>query len=175
MKVLFSEEQVQQSISRMAEEINQRFGDEPLTVICVMTGSIILVADLIRQLKMPVKLGSVHASSYHGRTSRNDLKLDTSLLPGFKDSNVLIVDDIFDTGHTLNAVHQHIESLDAAIIETAVLLYKHGRQELEFEVNFIGFEIPDEFVVGYGLDYQGIYRNLPYVGVMEPQDLTLDE
>ena len=175
MKILFSEEQLQQGISRMATEINQRFGHEPLTVICVMTGSIILVADLIRQLVMPVKLGSVHACSYRGGTSRGELELDASMLPNLEGSNVLIVDDIFDTGHTLTAVHQHIESLGATCVETAVLLYKHGREELDFQVNFIGFEIPDEFVVGYGLDYQGIYRNLPYVGVMESHDLAQDE
>ncbi|MBA64130.1 MAG: hypoxanthine phosphoribosyltransferase [Planctomycetaceae bacterium] len=172
MKVLFSEEQLQQGIKRMADEINQRFSSEPLTVICVMTGSIILVADLIRRLEMPVKLGSVHASSYYGETSRSELKVDTSMLPDLMDSNVLIVDDIFDTGHTLSAVHQHIKPLGAANIGTAVLLYKHGRQELDFQVDFIGFEIPDQFVVGYGLDYQGIYRNLPYIGVIESQDLA---
>lgn len=175
MKVLFSEEQLQHGISQMAAAINKRFGSEPLTVICVMTGSIILVADLIRQLDMPVKLGSVQASSYKGNTSRSNLELDASMLPDVKGANVLVVDDIFDTGHTLNAVHRHIESLDAACVETAVLLYKHGRQELDFKVNFVGFEIPDEFVVGYGLDYQGIYRNLPYVGVLESQDLDPDE
>lgn len=175
MKVLFSEEQLQHGISRMAAAINERFGSEPLTVICVMTGSLILVADLIRQLDMPVKLGSVHASSYKGKIIRSNLQLDASMLPNVKGTNVLIVDDIFDTGHTLNAVHQHIESLEAASVETAVLLYKHGRQELDFKVNFVGFEIPDEFVVGYGLDYQGIYRNLPYVGVLESHDLDPDE
>ena len=175
MKILFSEEQLQLGIARMATEVNQRFGREPLTVICVMTGSIILVADWIRQLVMPVKLGSVHACSYRGRTSRGELKLDASMLPDLQGANVLIVDDIFDTGHTLNAVHQHIDSLGAACVETAVLLYKHGREELDFQVNFVGFEIPDEFVVGYGLDYQGLYRNLPYVGVMESHDLAQDE
>ena len=175
MKVLFSEEQLQHGISRMAAAINERFGSEPLNIICVMTGSLILVADLIRQLDMPVKLGSVHASSYKGKTSRSNLQLDASMLPNVKGTNVLIVDDIFDTGHTLNAVRQHIESLEAASVETALLLYTHGRQELDFKVNFVGFEIPDEFVVGYGLDYQGIYRNLPYVGVLESHDLDPDE
>ena len=141
MKILFSEEQLQQGISRMATEVNQRFGQEPLTVICVMTGSIILVADLIRQLVMPVKLGSVHACSYRGGTSRGDLNLDASMLPALRNANVLIVDDIFDTGHTLNAVYQHIDSLGAACVETAVLLYKHGREELDFQVNFVSFKM----------------------------------
>ncbi len=174
MKVLLSEEQLQQGIARMAAEINQRFGRQPLTIICVMTGSIILVADLIRQLEMPVKLGSIHTSSYRGETKRGDLQLDASMLPDLTDAQVLIVDDIFDTGHTLDAVSRHIQSLGAADVGTAVLLYKHGRQEIEFDVDFIGFDIPDEFVVGYGLDYQGIYRNLPYVGVMESDDLSPD-
>ena len=175
MKVLISEDELQQGISKMATEINGQFGEQPLTVICVMTGSIILVADLIRQLTMPVKLGSVHASSYRGDTSRGELELDTSMLPDLNGTNALIVDDIFDTGHTLNAVHNHISRLGAATVQSAVLLYKHGRQELEFDVDFVGFEIPDEFVVGYGLDYQGIYRNLPYVGVLESDDLAAEQ
>tara|TARA_B100000519_G_scaffold25955_1_gene18247 strand:- start:50 stop:649 length:600 start_codon:yes stop_codon:yes gene_type:complete len=175
VKVLISEEQLQQGISEMASAINARLDNQPLTVICVMTGSIIVVADLIRQLTMPVKLGSVHASSYRGATNRGNLNLDTSMLPNLQDANVLIVDDIFDTGHTLHAVTQHMNSLGVASLHTAVLLYKHGRQELALDVDFIGFEIPDEFVVGYGLDYQGIYRNLPYIGVMEHEDLSANE
>ena len=172
MKILFSEEQLQQGISRMATEINQRFGHEPLTVICVMTGSIILVADLIRQLVMPVKLGSVHACSYRGGTSRSELELDASMLPNLEGSNVLIVDDIFDTGHTLNEVRKHIQTLQPAAVYTAVLLQKNGRQEIELNVDFVGFEIPDEFVVGYGLDYQDLYRNLPYVAILEEHEIN---
>ena len=108
----------------MAREINSRIGNTPLTVVCIMTGSIILVADLIRNFQMPVRLGILSASSYRGNMIRDQLTLDTQMLPSITDQHVLIVDDIFDTGHTLSEVTQHIQSLGPATIHTAVLLRK---------------------------------------------------
>ena len=112
-----------------------------------------------------------------GPPIEGNLNLDTSMLPNLQDANVLIVDDIFDTGHTLHAVTQHMNSLGVASLHTAVLRPKHGPGPRTYTGCrlFIGFEIPDEFVVGYGLDYQGIYRNLPYIGVMEHEDLSANE
>jgi hypoxanthine phosphoribosyltransferase len=92
-------------------------------------------------------------------------------LPNVKGQHVLIVDDIFDTGHTLNEVSKHIQTLQPATVYTAVLLRKNGRQEIELDVDFVAFEIPDEFVVGYGLDYQDLYRNLPYVAILEEHEI----
>ncbi|MEC7565646.1 MAG: hypoxanthine phosphoribosyltransferase [Planctomycetota bacterium] len=172
MKTLITQQELNSGITNMAREINSRIGNTPLTVVCIMTGSIILVADLIRNFQMPVRLGILSASSYRGNMIRDQLTLDTQMLPSITDQHVLIVDDIFDTGHTLSEVTQHIQSLGPATIHTAVLLRKSGRQEIEFDVDFVGFEIPDEFVVGYGLDYQDLYRNLPFVAVLDDSEIN---
>ena len=173
MKTLISQQELEIGIAGMAKKINDQLGNTPLTVICVMTGSIILVADLIRHFQMPVRLGVLSASSYRGNTTRDGLTLTTHLLPEIASRHVLIVDDILDTGHTLNAVTKHIASMDPATIHTAVLLRKNGRQEIELDVDFIGFEIPDAFVVGYGLDYQDLYRNLPFVAVLDESEINI--
>jgi len=172
VKTLITQQELNSGITNMAREINSRIGNTPLTVVCIMTGSIILVADLIRNFQMPVRLGILSASSYRGNMIRDQLTLDTQMLPSITDQHVLIVDDIFDTGHTLSEVTQHIQSLGPATIHTAVLLRKSGRQEIEFDVDFVGFEIPDEFVVGYGLDYQDLYRNLPFVAVLDDSEIN---
>ena len=171
MKTLISQAELEAGITSMSADINKQLGSTPLTVICVLTGSIILVADLIRRLEMPLRLGALSASSYQGNIVRDKLTLDTHLLPNVKGQHVLIVDDIFDTGHTLNEVSKHIQTLQPATVYTAVLLRKNGRQEIELNVDFVAFEIPDEFVVGYGLDYQDLYRNLPYVAILEEHEI----
>lgn len=171
MKTLINQAELETGITSMSAEINKQLGSTPLTVICVLTGSIILVADLIRHLEMPIRLGALSASSYKGNTVRDTLTLDAHLLPNLQGQHVLVVDDIFDTGHTLNEVRKHIQSLQPAAVYTAVLLRKDGRQEIELDIDFVAFEIPDEFVVGYGLDYQDLYRNLPYVAVLEEHEI----
>jgi hypoxanthine phosphoribosyltransferase len=171
VKTLISQAELETGITSMSAAINKQLGSTPLTVICVLTGSIILVADLIRHLEMPLRLGALSASSYKGNTVRDKLALDTHLLPNLTGQHVLIVDDIFDTGHTLNEVRKHIQTLQPAAVYTAVLLQKNGRQEIELDVDFVAFEIPDEFVVGYGLDYQDLYRNLPYVAILEEHEI----
>jgi hypoxanthine phosphoribosyltransferase len=171
MKELISAEQLDAGIRKMAEQITSTIGDRPLTVIGVLTGSVVLLADLIRQLKMPLRVGFVQASSYRGQLERGTLELDEAIVPDVVGREVLLVDDIFDTGHTLDEVQTMIQSMKPSILHTAVLLHKLGRQEVEIRPDFVAFEIPDEFVVGYGLDYRDQYRNLPYVAVLEEADL----
>jgi|TARA_B100000809_G_scaffold205381_1_gene207097 hypoxanthine phosphoribosyltransferase len=171
MKELISAEQLDAGIRKMAEQITSTVGGRPLTVIGVLTGSVVLLADLIRQLKMPLRVGFVQASSYRGQLERGMLELDSAIVPDVVGREVLLVDDIFDTGHTLDEVQAMIQSMKPSILHTAVLLHKLGRQEVEIRPDFIAFEIPDEFVVGYGLDYRDHYRNLPYVAVLEEADL----
>ena len=138
----------------------------------MLTGSIVLVADLIRKLEMPIRVGVIEASSYGGATTtRGELTINAELLLDIKDRDVLLVDDIFDTGHTLVKVLDKMHEFGPASIRSAVLLRKHGRQEVDAQPDFVAFDIPDEFVVGYGLDYDDHYRNLPHLAVMEPQDL----
>lgn len=172
MRTLHTEEELRAGVAKMAAEIRNTYGDTPLTIVSVLTGSIVLMADLIRRLDMPIRVGVIEASSYGGATTtRGDLTINAELLLDIKDRHVLLVDDIFDTGHTLVKVLEKMQELGAASLRSAVLLRKHGRQEVDALPDFIAFDIPDEFVVGYGLDYDDHYRNLPYLAVMEEADL----
>jgi hypoxanthine phosphoribosyltransferase len=156
----------------MALEISRHYGAEPVTILGIMTGSVMLLADLIRHFEMPLRVGVVQASSYRGGTKRGELVINSDLMPDVSRRHVLLVDDIFDTGHTLEKIIQLVQALGPASIRTAVLLRKEGRQEVAIQPDFVGFVIPDEFVVGYGLDYRDEYRNLAYVAALEPTDLA---
>ena len=171
MKTLLTEDELRQGVVKLADQVNSFYDDRPLTIIGVLTGSVVLLADLIRMLKMPLRVGVVQASSYRGGTERNELFIQAEFMPDIRDRNVLLVDDIFDTGHTLIKVVQLAEKMQPKSLQTLVLLRKTGRQEVTYQPDFIGFEIPDEFVVGYGLDYGDAYRNLNYLGALEPEDL----
>lgn len=171
MKILVSAAQIQTSVDQLAAQIRERESGRPLTVIAIMTGSIVFLADLIRKLDMPLRVGVVQASSYRG-TQRGPLAIHADMMPDIAGRDVLLVDDIFDTGHTLQEVLARFVEFRPRSIRSAVLLVKRGRQQVDFRPDYVGFEIPDEFVVGYGLDYNDAYRNLPHLAVLEPRDLT---
>ena len=172
MKVLLSEEQLSEGVARMARQILDVCSGRPLTVVGVLTGSIVLLADVIRLLDIPLRVGVVHASSYRGATTtRGPLVINAELMPDISGREVLLIDDIFDTGHTLDELITLMDDLGTTSIRSAVLLRKQGRQEVDLEPDFVGFEIPNEFVVGYGLDYEDDYRNLPYVAALEPHEI----
>lgn len=172
MKQLLSESEVRTGVERMAGAIHEFYDGRPLTIIGVMTGSVVLLADLIRQLEMPLRVGVIQTSSYRGGTQAGELKIQAELMLDIQDRDVLLVDDIFDTGHTLAKVLALMGDYGPRSVRSAVLLRKSGRQEVALDPDFVGFEIPDLFVVGYGLDYRDEYRNLPYVAAMEPEDLV---
>lgn len=171
MRILLDEERVRQGVQQMASFVMERYGDQPLTVVGVMTGSVVLLADLIRLLEMPLRVGVVQASSYRGAMNRGELVVNSELMPDVAGRDVLLLDDIFDTGHTLLKIVNHVKSLGPRSVAAAVLLRKAERQEVAIDPDFAAFHIPNEFVVGYGLDYHDEYRNLPYIGVLEPADL----
>ena len=158
-------------VDRLAREINELYGDRPLTIIGVLTGSIVLMADVIRKLEMPLRVGVVQTSSYEG-TQRGALTINTQMMLDIAGRDVLLIDDIFDTGHTLSEVIELMNDLGPSSLRSAVLLCKTGRQEVDWKPEFIAFDIPDEFVVGYGLDYNDEYRNLPYLACLEPSDIA---
>ena len=172
VRTLLSESDLNAGVRRMASEITQRYGDHPLTILGVMTGSVVLLADLIRQLSMPLRVGVVQASSYRGGTTRGELFINSDLMPDVSGRDVVLVDDIFDTGNTLAKLVELVRQLGPTSVRTAVLLRKDGRQEVAMEPDFVGFSIPDEFVVGYGLDYQDEYRNLSFVAALEPHEIA---
>ncbi len=173
MKQLLSEDEIRGGIGRLAGELTQHYTGRPLTVIGVLTGSMVLVADLIRRLDLPLRVGVIQVRSYRGgATSPGPLEINDSMLPDIKGRDVLLVDDIFDTGRTLAALIEQMRNLGPRSLRSAVLLRKTGRQQVAIEPDHVAFEIPDVFVVGYGLDYQDAYRHLPYVAALESDDLA---
>ena len=170
MKTLLSEQQLQDGVARLANEINRQYGARPLTIVGVLTGSVVLMADLIRKLQMPLRVGVVYTSSYQG-TERGALTINSEMMLDITGRDVLLIDDIFDTGHTLAQVTDLMHGMGPASLKSAVLLLKTGRQEVDWRPEFVAFDIPDEFVVGYGLDYNDEYRNLPFLACLEPSDL----
>ena len=175
MKTLLSQDQLRDGVRRLADEITLEYEDRPLTIIGILTGSVILLADLIRQLELPVRVGVIQARSYRGGSTRpGPLVVNSELLPDIRDRDVLLIDDIFDTGQTLLEVISQIDDLGPRSIRSAVLLRKLGRQTVDIVPDHVVFDIPDEFVVGYGLDYRDAYRNLPYVAALEAHELSED-
>jgi hypoxanthine phosphoribosyltransferase len=173
MKVLLSKEQLHDGVAAMAQEIERAFEGRQLTIVGVLTGSVVLVADLMRHIDQPMRVGVIQASSYRGATTtRGDLMINSELMLDIKNRDVLLVDDIFDTGHTLKQVVDKLHDFKPSSVRSAVLLRKIGRQETDYEPDFVAFTIPDEFVVGYGLDYEDMYRNLPYLAALEADDLA---
>ena len=172
MRVLLTADELAAGIDRLAAAVRADTADRPLTVIGVLTGSIMVVADLVRRLEGPVHVHMVWASSYRGTDTvpgRLDLRLD--LLPDLTGHDVLLVDDIFDTGRTLEALVSELERRGARRVRSLVLLRKTGRAEVAIEPDFVGFDIPDVFVVGYGLDFDGAWRHLSHVAALEPPDI----
>ena len=173
MQVLLTAKELRHGVARLAGEVSHQFAHQPLTIVGVLTGSIVLISDLIRQLDLPLRLGLVQANSYRGlSTTPGSLVINPDLVPDITGRHILLVDDIFDTGHTLVQVTEQLRGLEPASIRSLVLFRKEGRQEVDLEPDFVGFRIPNTFVVGYGLDYNDSYRNLPHLASLEPQDLA---
>jgi hypoxanthine phosphoribosyltransferase len=173
MKTLLTKEQLHLGVARMAGAITAKYENRSLTIVGVLTGSVVVVADLIRLIDLPVRVGMVAASSYRGATTtRGELVINDDLMLDISHRDVLLVDDIFDTGHTLVEVMAAMRSYNPSSLRSAVLLRKLCQQEVDYQPDFIGFDIPNEFVVGYGLDYHDMYRNLPDLAVLEACDLV---
>ena len=173
MRTLLSEQTIQTRVRALGQEIARDYEEKPLTVLGVLTGCLIFLSDLIRQMDLPLKIGLLQASSYRGTaTSRGELNWHDDWLPDLAGRHVLLVDDIFDTGHTLQTIYHDIERRSVADVKTCVLLWKTARTVVPLKPDYVGFEIPDEFVVGYGLDYNDHYRHLPYIAAMEEKDLA---
>jgi hypoxanthine phosphoribosyltransferase len=173
MKTLLSKEELHDGVTRMADEVAACYADRQLTIVGVLTGSVVLMADLIRLIDLPMRVGVLQASSYRGATTtRGELVINSELMLDISGRDVLLVDDIFDTGHTLAQVLEKMRAFKPTSIRSAVLLRKHGRQEVDYRPDFVAFDIPDEFVVGYGLDFEDMYRNLPYLAALEPDDIV---
>jgi hypoxanthine phosphoribosyltransferase len=167
MEVLIPAAEIRDRLDHMADEIVRAYEGRPVTVVGVLTGCVIFMADLIRRMDLPLRVAFLTASSYRGTaTSPGKLVIQDELLPDLTGRDVLLLDDILDTGKTLTRVVARLLDRGAASVKVGVLLRKIGRQEVPFEPDFTGFTIPDRFVVGYGLDYNDEYRHLPHIGVL---------
>ncbi len=172
MRTLLTETSLREGVDRVAQAVTERYRDTPLTVVAVMTGSLVFLSDLIRRLNMPIRVSLIQASSYRGGTEPETLWIRDDMMLDVAGRQVLVIDDIFDTGATLQAVLQCIREMQPESVASAVLLQKLGQQKVEMLPDFIAFKIPNEFVVGYGLDYQDLYRNLPYLAALEPSEIA---
>jgi hypoxanthine phosphoribosyltransferase len=164
---LITEVQIREKVRELGGRIEHDYQGRPLTIVAVLTGSLIFLADLVRQIRIPHRIALMQASSYRGdATTPDTLFINATLDPDVAGRDVLLVDDILDTGRTLSALVKHLAGKGARSVRTAVLLRKRARQEVPIEPDYSGFEIPNEFVVGYGLDYDDDYRHLPYIGIL---------
>ncbi|NOY75681.1 MAG: hypoxanthine phosphoribosyltransferase [Kiritimatiellaeota bacterium] len=168
-KALIDQNKLKSRVVEMGAEITANFADRRLTVIAVSNGAILFVADLVRSIDLPMQLDSITAYSYSGTKSSGDVKIFSDLKLDITGRSVLLVDDILDTGRTLSKIVEFLKTLEPSGVETCVLLDKPSRRVVDIKADYIGFEVPDVFVVGYGLDYNEYYRNLPYVAVIEPE------
>jgi hypoxanthine phosphoribosyltransferase len=168
--VLFTEAEIKRRVKSLGGELKAVYGTGEFTIISIINGAVMFTADLMREIDNPVRLDCVRISSYQDRTlSLGAPQIVSSLTLDIAKRHVLLIDDILDTGKTLSLVTGLIRKLKPASLRVCVLLDKQGRREVQAEADFVGFKIPDKFVVGYGLDFAERYRNLPCIGVLKPE------
>lgn len=174
MKTLLTEEQLREGIRRLAAELQKHYEGKSLTIVGVLTSSIVVVADLIRLLDVPLRVAILQARCDKVKgICLGPLVIDEDLLSfGVHGRHVLLVDDVFDSGHTLWNLIPQIDELGPSSIRSAVLFQKEGQCKVTMKPDFVGFTIPNEFVVGYGLDYRDKYHNLPYLAALEPSEIV---
>ncbi len=170
--VLIGADQIQARIRVLAQNINTHYGSEPVVLIGVLTGTFLFFADLVRHLSMPVTVDFIGASSYRNDTVAGDLEITATPHADMAGKHVLVIDDILDGGQTLKRINGWIQTATPATLRTCVLLEKTARRVVPIQADFVGFRIPDHFVVGYGLDYAGRFRNLPFVGVLDETKIS---
>ncbi len=173
-KVLFTQEQIQARIRELAAELNARYTDADLPLlVCILKGAVLFLSDLVRHLEFRHEMDFMVVSSYgSGTRSSGVVRILLDLETNIEGRNVIIVEDIIDTGHTLNYILRNLATRHPASIQIMTLLNKPSRREINIPVDYVGFEIPDEFVLGFGLDYAEQYRNLPFIGVLKPEVYT---
>ena len=168
-RVLISEEQIARRVRELARDITRDFAGRETIVVAILNGTLMFLADLIRLLDFPLRLDFVGVSSYGQGTTSGKLVFTRPNSLDVRGRDVLVVDDILDTGKTLDRVTLHLRQFKPRRLRTCVLLDKKARRQIKIRGDYTGFQIPDEFVVGYGLDFAERYRNLPFIGVLKPE------
>ena len=168
-QILVDQQAIQKRVTQLAAEITRDYNEKELTIIALMKGSIVFLADLLRLIPLPLRLEIIPVSSYHGGTASSGIvTLQSVPLPDITDRHLLLIDDILDSGKTLKVLSEYLQTKGPASLRSCVLLHKKEKTTEAITAHYVGFEIPDEFVVGYGLDYQEYYRNLPEIRVLKP-------
>jgi len=166
-KVLYHESTILSRLDELAHQITEDYRGKDVTAIAILNGSFIFVADLLRRVSLPLQVDCWSVSSYHGTKSTGQVNFRQTQLADVRGRHVLILDDILDSGITLSAIHRRMAAESgAASIKICALLRKNIESERPIDADYVGFDIPNEFVVGYGLDYNEHYRNLPFIGVL---------
>lgn len=173
-KVLLSEQQIQERIAQLGEELTAEYAGKNPVIVGVLKGVVVFYADMVRKIDVPCQMDFMWISSYAGTQSTGNMVVKKDISVDIKGRHVLILEDIFDTGNSLDYTYKHLMSKEPASLKICTLLDKPERRNpgITLKADYVGFTIPNHFVVGYGLDYDEQYRNLPYVGVLKPEVYT---
>ena len=170
-EILISEEKIDEMVTRIAAEIDRDYKDKNLVLLCILKGSIVFMGDLMKKITIPTEIDCMKVSSYGAQTESSgniNIRLDINR-PDLPECDILIIEDIIDSGRTLKYLTEYLLFKGARSVKTCTLLDKPSRRVVELTPDYVGCEIPDEFVVGYGLDYAEKYRALPFVGILKPE------
>lgn len=169
-KILFSEADIKDRVKELAKQISDDYRGRVPVMICVLRGAVFFFADLIKEMDIHLEVNFLAISSYgNGTESSGEVRIQYDMQESIKNRDIIVVEDIIDSGHTINHLKEMLEARHPASIRICALLDKPSRRMVDIQGEYIGFVVPNEFVVGYGLDYAGKYRNLKYIGVLRPQ------
>ncbi len=166
IKVLISSSKIKNKVNKIAQQINKDFKNKKLVVVSVLSGSVIFCSDLIRKLNVDFEIDFIRVASYKGKKSSGKIKFLCDVVEDIKDKDILLIEDICDSGRTLSYVKDLFMKRKANSVKICTFINKKVEKYKQIKIDYFGFEIKDEFVVGYGLDYDGKYRGLPYIGVI---------
>ena len=171
LKVLITEEELHERIAQLGEILTAEYADKDPVIVGVLKGVVLFYADMVRQIRVPCQMDFMWISSYAGTESSGSMIVRRDVSVDIRDRHVLILEDIFDTGNSLSFTYDHLMSKGPASLKICTLLDKPERRKagITLQADYVGFTVPNEFVVGYGLDYNEHYRNLPYVGILKPE------
>lgn len=169
-EILIKEDELQLKIAELGAKITKDYKDKDLLLVCVLKGAVIFVSDLMRKIELPLDIDFMAISSYGSNTqSTGVVRILKDLNTSIEDRHVLIVEDIIDSGLTLSYLVENLKSRKPASVEICTILDKPDRRSIDLKIKYTGFQVPDEFVVGYGLDYDEKYRNLPYIAILKEE------
>ncbi len=170
-QILLTEEQIRSRVEELGRILTAEYADKNPIIVGVLKGVVVFYADMVRQLKVPCQMDFLWLSSYAGTESTGQMVVKKDLSADIRGRHVLILEDIFDTGNSLNYTYHHLQEKEPASIKICTLLDKPERRNpaVTLQADYVGFTIPNAFVVGYGLDYNEEYRNLPYIGILKPE------